>query len=272
MSSLVTAAQDALARLAAHLSTFLTRAGSLSAAHPYATGAALALAFLGFVPWAVGNFRQYATLARTGAVPNVFVGWAATTLIKPFTRETLSTAEYDSDANKERWLVEGRGEAEVPLRGRSRPKTGWHCVPHRQVEQFPDEKVKEMLRAEFRAIAAANPDIVQVGMSPHERLGHDALVLHPTVSSAHAVVDAALREVAHYHAQKDFSMHVVLAPQDCKLVIEQGWGERHPLSGRLLLPKEYTFLYAPLTADDMRVVGLIARAALGYMAASRNVH
>lgn len=67
-------------------------------------------------------------------------------------------------------------------------------------------------------------------------------------------------------------MHVTLSPQDCKLVIEREWGERHPISGVIGLPKEYLMLYAPLTEDDVRVVGLIVRASVSYMTGTKNVH
>lgn len=54
-------------------------------------------------------------------------------------------------------------------------------------------------------------------------------------------------------------------------VIEQGWGERHPLSGVVALPKEYLMLYAPNSEDEVQIIGNILRAAIGYMTDSRNV-
>lgn len=54
-------------------------------------------------------------------------------------------------------------------------------------------------------------------------------------------------------------------------MIERGWGERHPVAGVVRLPKEYIFIYAPLTEDDVRVVGLILRASIGFMTGSKNV-
>lgn len=83
-----------------------------------------------------------------------------------------------------------------------------------------------------------------------------------------------LREVSHIHATGDYSVHVVLAPQDCKRVIESGWGQRHPLDGVKLakyvvgwtVPKEYVLLYAPRTEEETRVIMQVVRASVGYMA------
>lgn len=67
----------------------------------------------------------------------------------------------------------------------------------------------------FYSIASANADIVSVTAS-HEKQG-DAMVLHPSLASPHKVADKAWREITHVHSRKDYSIHAVLAPQDCKL-------------------------------------------------------
>ncbi|KAI5119132.1 hypothetical protein M0805_005738 [Coniferiporia weirii] len=242
----------------------------LSKLNAYPRGAIVASLCALLAPLAIRNFRQYKALGRSG-LPNVFVGWVLATLLKPVGRETTSTDEYERDANKDAWLVAGNGPRHIPSRGRQRPSTGWHFLPHRQTEHFPSEKIKKMLAAEFRSIADANTHLVEVQVSPHERLG-DAMVILASRPSPHAVATTARREIAHYHELKDFSMHVTLSPQDCKLVIEQGWGERHPISGRIGLPKEYLIIYAPLTEDDVRIAGLIMRASVGYMADSKEVN
>lgn len=63
-------------------------------------------------------------------------------------------------------------------------------------------------------------------------------------------------------------MHVSLAPQDAKLVIERGWGERFGLSGSVL-PVTYVMVYAPRQGEceegDVIVIGKIIRAAVKFM-------
>lgn len=49
-------------------------------------------------------------------------------------------------------------------------------------------------------------------------------------------------------------------------------GERHSISGRVYLPKEYLSIYAPLTAEDVHIHVLIMRAAIKYMAGREDVH
>lgn len=73
----------------------------------------------------------------------------------------------------------------------------------------------QSLEQAFRKIAADNAQLVEVQKSPHERTC-DALVVHAAIASPHAVADAAWREIAHIHTGADDSLHVVLAPQDCK--------------------------------------------------------
>lgn len=113
--------------------------------------------------------------------------------------------------------------------------------------------------------AAANHHAVELKTSVHER-HTQALFLARSHLSPHPVADRAWREIAHVHSAADCSLHVVLAPADCKTVIEKGWAERHPCSGRVVgLPKEYLMVYAPRTADEVEVITKVLKAACGYM-------
>ena len=61
-------------------------------------------------------------------------------------------------------------------------------------------------------------------------------------------------------------MHLTLHPDDAALVIGQGWGERHPLAGRLilgkrLLPSGFVMVYAPRRETDVKVLMEIVKAA-----------
>jgi hypothetical protein len=53
-------------------------------------------------------------------------------------------------------------------------------------------------------------------------------------------------------------------------VIDQKRGERHPMSGSLLV-KEYLTIYTPRDDEELRVVEAIVRASIGYMTGSRDV-
>lgn len=64
---------------------------------------------------------------------------------------------------------------------------------------------------------------------------------------------------------QDSSMHLTLHPSDAALVIAMGWGERHPLAGRLifgrrLLPSGFVMVYAPQDETQVGILLEVVRA------------
>lgn len=58
-------------------------------------------------------------------------------------------------------------------------------------------------------------------------------------------------------------MHLTLHPADAKVLLENGWGERHPLARggwcRRFVPKEFVLVYAPRSEAEVDVVmGVVA--------------
>ncbi|KAJ7274507.1 hypothetical protein B0H12DRAFT_401780 [Mycena haematopus] len=218
------------------------------------------------VPWLIDNYRQFRALGQNRLSGPL--GWILAVTLTAFGRETISTAEYERAGTKEpeRWL-----ETPVERRG-TRPLTGWHCVPHRQTDRMPSEDVAKRLDAIFEKHADANPALVQITPSPHEK-SVPAMVIHPDIPSPHKDADQALREIAHVH-RIDHSLHVTLLPADSKTAIDLGWAERHPLSGvsRFVpLPNNYLLVYAPRDEEELDVVERILVASMGYMTGSRSV-
>lgn len=66
--------------------------------------------------------------------------------------------------------------------------------------------------------------------------------------------------------EADGSLHVVLAPQHAKLVLAQGWGQRHGLSGRGLWCG-FLMLYAPRNEEERGVVEAIIKGGIAFMLA-----
>lgn len=67
-------------------------------------------------------------------------------------------------------------------------------------------------------------------------------------------------------------MHLTLHPHDAALIISSGWGERHPLAGRLifgkrLLPSGFVMVYAPRTEEQVGVLVEIVRAGAWWVGA-----
>lgn len=54
-------------------------------------------------------------------------------------------------------------------------------------------------------------------------------------------------------------------------MIDQGRGERHPMSGSRLLVKEYVTIYAPRDDEELRIVEAIMKASIGYMTGTRGI-
>ncbi|KAG8213245.1 hypothetical protein J3R82DRAFT_11714 [Butyriboletus roseoflavus] len=219
------------------------------------------------IRWVRGNYRAFLALGK-GGLPVNPLGYCIAMMAIPFGKESTSTACYDRDNDKSRWLSDPDS---IPERSGERPILGWHSIPQRQINCFPSQEVKEKLVAIFVKHATANIGIVDVTISPHERV-HNSMVIAEPIPSPHEVADHALREIAHLHSQIDYSLHLVLSPQDCKLVIERGWGERHPLSGTKTLPKEYLFIYAPRDDEELGIVERILLASIAYMTGEREVH
>ncbi|KIJ66707.1 hypothetical protein HYDPIDRAFT_174095 [Hydnomerulius pinastri MD-312] len=202
-----------------------------------------------------------------GGLPYNVYGWLLALYRKPFSRDTVSTQQYDLDANNESYL----GTGEIKERRGERPKMSWHVFPSRQIDRYAPLGMQQRLIDIFDTLAAANPNLVSVVPSRFERI-HPALVINPAIPSPHPPADKALREICHIHRGKDFSLHATMSPQDCKAVIENGWGERHPLAGSHFLPKEYMLLYAPRDDEELAMVERCMRAAIGYMANTHTVN
>ena len=67
-------------------------------------------------------------------------------------------------------------------------------------------------------------------------------------------------EVAHLHGT-ECSLHMTLHPLDAAVVIQRGWGERHPLAGRgNWVPSGFMMVYSPRTDAEVRTVVEIVRA------------
>jgi len=217
------------------------------------------------VPILEQNYRAYINAGRGGLPPNVY-GWAKSSLLKIFLScDKTNTDVYLIDPNKDAWL----DPSEITKRSGERPTFNWHPVPSRQITQRADAVMNQKIQNLIPKYARANPDLITIALSPHEKQ-HDALVIHPDHPAPHRVATVALREILHVHEGTDYSLHCLLSPLDCKLVIDQGRGERHPMSGSLLV-KEYITIYTPRDDEELRIVEAIARAAIGFMTGSRDV-
>lgn len=75
-------------------------------------------------------------------------------------------------------------------------------------------------------------------------------------------------EVCHAHPS-DGSIHLTLHPTDAAIVLQQAWGERHPLSSggwlTRFVPPGFVMVYAPRTQEEVDVVMEIVKAAVWWV-------
>lgn len=209
------------------------------------TAAVLGSAFL--LPTAYRDYRIFKSYGP-GGVPNNILGWMTVrALFQPFGTEMLSTEVYVRRID----AAEGHGRGDegyltlsteqLELRKEEgRPEIGPHVVPQRQVTQIPDEDVMEVrscdgamcredgrmifanidlfaqkFRSRFRSFGLKNHHLVKFQRSNLERHA-EALFLadHLPITDLATTMQG---EIAHIHTGNDHSLHVVMAPADCKL-------------------------------------------------------
>lgn len=145
----------------------------------------------------------------------------------------------------------------VPRSG-PRPETTSQ-LPHSQLTQHgPDEVIAQLHEWCFALPSVSNE---HSGISVP---GSRALVLHEGTACNH---DAFMvgREFAHIHPHPDSgSMHVKLAPEDAKAVVEAGWGEDHYLVTQGHYPPGLIMVFSPRDATELETVKAIVASSYAF--------
>ncbi|KIV86510.1 hypothetical protein PV11_02120 [Exophiala sideris] len=194
-----------------------------------------------------------------GGMPYNVRGWFITNYLRFMSINTLDTRKMEADPDKRSWL----SASDLKARTGERPKVGRHPVPQRQIEQIPAEDVRQKFLAKFQALGEQNAHLVQVKQSKYENYTQALWVRDD--SDVYELDKKFNREISHVHSGKDYSAHVVLAPQDGVTVIKKGWGQLHGLAGVVRTPQVYVMLYAPRDEGEVEVLAEIMRAGIGYM-------
>ncbi len=130
----------------------------------------------------------------------------------------------------------------------------------------------QAVEAEITRIAEENAQTLELGPSKLEGGAPALFVREEIYTPNHSSARPSPREVFHVHCAAEGSCHAVLSAADAKLVLEKGWGERHGLSGRALgFPLGYIMIFAPRSVREVKIVGMIARAAARYGLEGRDV-
>ncbi|OJJ76421.1 hypothetical protein ASPBRDRAFT_170365 [Aspergillus brasiliensis CBS 101740] len=231
------------------------------------------------LPLLYKNYRTYISYGPGGA-PHNLLGWFGVTfLLYPFGRNMTSTAVYEkkiANGETQSYLSEDTLEILNALKREKRPAVGPHYSPQRQIEEFAGEEIKKYLDEQFYALVERNPQLVKLADSGLETHAGAIFLATEELINRNETTRRLKGECVHVHRLKDYSLHMVLAPADCKKVFDAGWGQRHGFSGvkipraltagKLIeLPSEYVLIYAPRTKEEVALVLGLMKGSLRYL-------
>lgn len=134
-------------------------------------------------------------------------------------------------------------------------------APQRQKSQQSPAPIFALLTQRLHALAAVPANDLVERTSCFEKHSAGLFARHPITRTCGG-------EICHAHPS-DGSLHMCLHPADAKIMIEAGWGERHPLARggwcRRFVPREFVLVYAPRTEDEVETVMGIVGAAVWWV-------
>ncbi|KAI1332478.1 hypothetical protein F5Y16DRAFT_357880 [Xylariaceae sp. FL0255] len=210
------------------------------------------------------NYRQYVSFGQHGLPPTLKGYWTQLNWHRIARSDVTVPAPY-SEADlrgkygPECWRSYFPRDYTLKPREGPPPDVPSFCAPQRQTNQLPPESILAAQNQFLGTIAAKNPSLFDCKVSGIEKVG-PALY----TSGKRDVRDLykfGKGEFAHVHPEG--STHVFLSLVDSKTVLEQGWGQRHKLSGPML-PWGYTLLYGPRNEEEFDTWKTIVRASAEY--------
>lgn len=144
----------------------------------------------------------------------------------------------------------------IPQREGNRPETT-NTNPHEQLTQNPSAELHERFKSKLFCFnqVQRRPSIISVP-------GAEALWLDEDLPCNCENGFMIGREFAHVHPAYDGSLHMALSEQDFNHVIEQQWGEKHPLAGMGPIPEAIALVYGPRDVEEIETVLRIVDASL----------
>jgi len=222
-------------------------------AQPSLTCTLVALAPL---PWIIRNDYENFLSLGPGGTPSTFFGYLKITCLRLF---ALSDPYTPDSSPKPIYPLVGYYQGAqpwLPKRSGPRPKIVG-IAPQRQIDQPGCPQMYHRLRKALEKVADKQTEILRIGTSCFEKKGLALFALQPINPTCRG-------EICHIH-HSDRSMHMNLHPDDAKVVLEKGWGERHPLARggwmKTYVPREFVMVYAPRDRIELDVICRIIEAA-----------
>jgi hypothetical protein len=134
-------------------------------------------------------------------------------------------------------------------------------APQRQQSEKSTPEVYASLVAELRNLTANPKNCVIERTSCFEKHSSGLFATTPITRTCGG-------EICHAHPS-DGSLHLSLHPADARILIQAGWGERHPLAKggwfRRFVPREFVLVYAPRNETEVGVVMDVVAAAVWWV-------
>ncbi|KAE8146001.1 hypothetical protein BDV25DRAFT_133301 [Aspergillus avenaceus] len=165
----------------------------------------------------------------------------------------------------------------LPMRSGQRPRVVG-IAPHRQMTQKGTAEMYATLSQELHELVNQYPSTLYAQTSCFEKhsTGIFCKYNNPSVHSRQDQLQKSQRltcngEVCHAHPS-DGSLHLTLHPADVRLVLEKGWGQRHPVAREdwwwhwvRSVPPGFVMIYAPRNEEELQCVLAIIRAATWWV-------
>ncbi|PKS10468.1 hypothetical protein jhhlp_002219 [Lomentospora prolificans] len=204
------------------------------------------------------DYRNYLNLGP-GGVPSTFRGYLEVSWFRLWSlRDLFTPPTTNSTVTPPSGILKKQ-----PLPHRAGPRPGVAgVIPQRQLDQRGPDDIYMGLRQLVENLAAAHPTRLAADRSCFEKHSLGLFARHP-------INETCQGEILHIHSS-DRSMHMNLHPEDIKVVLEKGWGQRHPLAkkawfGPLPVPETFVLIYAPRDEEELRIACRIIEAAVWFV-------
>jgi len=209
------------------------------------------------LPLIIHNDYENFILLGPGGTPSTFLGYLKITYLRLFAlSDPYTPVTFPDEKIFPSIGCYQRAEAWLPKRSGPRPIIAG-IAPQRQIDQPGCPKTYQALRTILKNVSIKNEEALRIGISCFEKRGLALFARHPINTTCRG-------EICHVH-DSDRSLHMNLHPDDAKAVLENGWGERHPLSKggwmKKYVPREFVMVYAPRNEKELSVVCRIIEAA-----------
>lgn len=216
------------------------------------------------IPYIIRNDYEAFLSLGPGGTPSTFTGYLKIAFLRTFAlKDPYTPAPIPATICPTTGYFRSNSTL-IPTRSGPRP-TVKGIAPQRQIDQPGSGQAYHSLRKALATVAHTDSNRLSIGTSCFEKKG---LALFARVP-----LNATCRgEICHVH-HIDRSLHLNLHPEDAAVVLERGWGQRHPLAKggwmSRFVPKEFLMIYAPRSMEECEVVARIVEAAAWWVTAER---